>query len=106
MSDPHGITLALAAEMTKAYREANINNIKASAFSKEAYERLLSQDGCVGIRNYMALTTEVSHPGQAGKLTLVMVGYDINGNDMEDKELAERGSLCPDICPSLNSLNS
>ncbi len=106
MADSHEITLALAAGMTKAYRDANINNIKASAFSKAAYDRILSQAGCVGIRNYMALTTQESHPGQAGKLTLVMVGYDSNGDDMYDRELAEMGNLCPENCSSLNTLNS
>jgi hypothetical protein len=106
MSDSHVITLEEAAKMTRSYRKANLNRIIANAYEKAAFLRLLQQDGCVGIRCYFAMTTEETNPGDAGRLTLVMVGHDASGNDLYNRELAEIGSPCPIWCPSPNPLNS
>ena len=105
MSDQHDISLDLAASMTKAYRNAEINTTTASAFKKAAFDRLLQQDNCVGIRCYFALTTQESHPNNAGLLTLVLVGYDSSGNDLANGELAELAVLCPPDCSASNALN-
>lgn len=103
MPDSHVIPLSLAAQMTKAYRDADLNITISSAYEKEAFERVLSQDGCIGIRCYFALVTQGDNQG---RLTLVMVGYDKERNDMVDGELMEMGSLCPEACPAANPLNT
>lgn len=106
MPDPHLITLEEASLMTKAYRDARINNIISNSYERAAFDRILSQEGCVGVRAYFALTTEQSNPGDAGRLTLVFVGYDANGNDLYSRELAEAGKPCPPQCPTENPLNN
>ncbi|MEP7265484.1 MAG: hypothetical protein ABI772_13345 [Bacteroidota bacterium] len=106
MPDSHEISLSLAAQMTKAYRDADLNNTISSAYSKEAFERLLSQEDCEGIRCYYAMTTSLSHPENPGRLTLVMVGTDKDGNDMYDRELMEMAIVCPEQCPQENPLNT
>ncbi len=106
MPDPHLITLEVASLMTKAYRDARINNIISNSYERAAFDRILSQEGCVGIRAYFALTTEQSNPGDAGRLTLVFVGYDSQDNDLYERELAEAGWACPPRCPELNPLNN
>jgi hypothetical protein len=110
MADSHGISLEMAARMTKAYRDAGINVVKASAFSREAFERVLAQEGCVGIRCYYAfkllsIDPEMD-PDEDQKMTLVIVGTDERGNDLFEGELAEMSLSCPIICPADNPLNS
>jgi hypothetical protein len=110
MADSHGISLEMAARMTQAYRDAGINVVKASAFSREAFERLLAQEGCEGIRCYYAFKLLSIDPeldqNLDGHLTLVMVGTDREGNDIYNGELAEMSYCCPYVCPQDNPLNS
>ena len=102
MADGHEISIEEAAALTAAYRlsgsyDTNDGRI-ATAFNKEALKRLLNQEECMGIRCYYANDVD-------GLLTLVLVGYDDEGNDLLD-QLAEFGNPCPDNCSNDNALNS
>jgi len=71
----HCITLAEARHFVDNFRKVNdADVVKGGYFSRELYEKILSQDGCVGIRNYFAETTD-STP------TIVVVGVDSGGHD-------------------------
>ncbi|RMG41185.1 MAG: hypothetical protein D6732_02735, partial [Methanobacteriota archaeon] len=96
----HSIPLDEAAAMTKRYRDKVGDEARLGGlFAREAFDRILSQEGCVGIRFYYA-------EDQDGNMELILVGVDANGNDMEYGELAERIINCPPFCGWENVLNS
>lgn len=102
MADGHEITVDDAAAMTAAWRNSEsfetFGGRKALAFNSDAIARLMSQEGCVGLRCYLALD-------EVGGLTLVLAGYNEEGNDLLT-ELADRGNPCPSFCGGDDSLNS
>jgi hypothetical protein len=73
-------------------------SIKGGYFGRSIFEKLLSQDGCVGIRYYYART-------DSGVATIVLVGVDSSGNDLYKGILAEESQPCPPWCPASNPLN-
>jgi len=95
----HEIGLTEAREQIGRYKRANPGSISASAFTRVAFERILGQEGCAGIRAYYALRPD-------GIPTLVLVGVDEFGNDMDDGELSEETWPCPPICPIGSALDS
>ena len=102
MADGHEIPVNDAAAMTAAWRNSGsfetFSGRKALAFNSDAIARLMNQDGCSGLRCYLAID-------EAGEITLVLAGYDEEGNDLLN-ELADRGTPCPSFCSEKNSLNS
>ena len=98
-SEDHSITLAEAAIMTKAFRDANPGKIIANFVGKDAIQAILDQPGCVGIRFYNAVNA-------AGQNTLVLVGADAAENDMDTGLLANQLKPCPTYCSTANPLNS
>jgi hypothetical protein len=68
------IKLDEAASWTKNYREKHPGETISQFFGKEILERILSQEGCLGIRFYYALD-------HAGKKHLVITGVVSDGND-------------------------
>ena len=58
-----------------------------------AVDKILAQPGAVGIRYYYAQTDD-------GNPTLVLVGVDAKGQDMQTGVIMERGVLCPPFCYS------
>ena len=58
----------------------------------EAFQRILRQPGCVGIRIYPSLYED-------GQQSLVLVGVDAQGADMTSGELSNEPWLCPPFCP-------
>lgn len=96
----HFISLELASELTKAYRENHPLQTKAEFFGKDAILAILSQPGCVGIRIYYG-----QEPGN-GQKHLIIVGAEQNQNDMYTGYIAERGKPCPSYCGIKNLLNS
>ena len=93
-----------AREYAKRYRDKKAKKeplppMLPIAFHRKAYDRILSQPGCVGVRAYPGLHAD-------GAPTLVLVGVDADGNDMVDGELSQEGELCPPDCPAPNELNS
>lgn len=100
----HNITLAEAAKLTKNFRTIIaplVGGVKSEAFGKNALLEVLNQPGAVGIRIYFGLSTDIVPLPQQ-----VIVGIDVNGNDMVEGRLVEDGLLCPPSCPSVNVLNS
>ncbi len=71
------------------------NHVEGILFGRNHISDLLSQAGCEGVRIYYGKTGPLStDPPQ-----LVLVGTDLNGNDMTDKIL-DAGVPCPDFCSS------
>ena len=66
--------LAEAAAWTKNYRAKNPGKTISHYFGREILERILAQDGCVGLRFYHALD-------EHGKEHLIITGTDANGED-------------------------
>ena len=95
----HDIGLTEARNMIGRHRRANPGCIGASAFTKVALDRVLLQEGCVGVRMYFGLNED-------GTPSLILVGVDVFGNDLDDGELVERGFPCPPFCPTDSALDS
>jgi len=96
----HLISLVEAGALTKAYRESVTRGIvKGGFFGRNIYDRILSQEGCVGVRNYFAAYND-------GTPTLVLVGVDEKGNDIVEGLLGEDVLPCPPFCGHDNFLNS
>ncbi|MEP6573305.1 MAG: hypothetical protein ABJD11_11445 [Gemmatimonadota bacterium] len=71
----HRIALEEAAELTRRFRRRNPRSVRAWLFSRDIFDDILTQKGCVGVRCYRAIT-----PG--GEPQLVLVGVDANGDDL------------------------
>lgn len=119
----HFITLEKAKDMTTLYRNERENLLKdmyqgqnilpiCESFDRAAFDRLLSETNCAGVRIYYGLD-------DAMRLHAVVVGYDENDADIlpgntsalstneDDFEgVVEEGSRCPDMCPPTSDLNS
>jgi len=85
------------------YRNSNAfveNNSKEGIlFGKDHIENILAQPGCKGVRIYY---------GKQGPLStddpqMIIVGTDIDGNDMSAGHVLDMGYPCPDICSSLST---
>lgn len=95
----HDIGLTEAREMIGRWKRANPALPSAAAITRVGLDRVLAQKGCAGVRAYYALNDEMA-------MTLVYVGVDEFGNDMDDGELAERVFSCPPFCPMDSALDS
>lgn len=112
----HFISLAKAKEMTALFR-AEKENILApefkgkdilcicETFNREAFDALLAENGCVGLRIYFGMTDEL-------KVRVIAVGVNANNEDIlpsqgnapetgdEDQNfIVELGLPCPPWCP-------
>ena len=95
----HEIGLTEARELIGRWKRANPGKASAAAFTRVAFDRILAQDGCVGVRMYYALKPE-------GTITLVLVGVDVFGHDLDGGELGEEAFPCPPFCPMDSALDS
>ena len=92
------IPLNDASLMTSNYRHNNPTSIKGRFFGKDILNRILEQEGCVGIRVYFGQDED-------GNNQLVLVGADSDENDMLDL-VADMSFPCPNACSTPNPLNS
>lgn len=92
------ITLSEGANLTKEHRLRNPTAIKARFFGKDILNKIMEQEGCMGIRIYYGLD-------ENGKRQLVLVGADADENDMLDL-VVDTSVPCPNLCSSPNDLNS
>lgn len=94
----HIIDLQEASTMTHAYQNAPefAGKTIASKISASAYQSVLSQPGCEGVRTYFAINK--------GVLTIVVVGVDANNNDMTSGVILNHGHDCPITCDSNSPL--
>ncbi|HEU4569925.1 MAG TPA: hypothetical protein VFS07_05080 [Gemmatimonadales bacterium] len=93
LPDPrdHHIPLERAAELTRHHRAAKSGEPHAEFFHRAAFERLLAQPGCAGIRVYRGRDAKGGHH-------LVLVGVDGNGDDMTADGCMEEAFPCPPYC--------
>ncbi|MGZ8543868.1 MAG: hypothetical protein ACXWV0_01165 [Flavisolibacter sp.] len=76
-------------------------------FDRSAFDHVLQQDGCVGIRVYMGME-------ENNQLVFVLVGVNENDEDMitatensdNEDEVFENGVRCPIYCPPNSPLNT
>lgn len=92
------ITLSSASAMTSEYRRKNPDSTLAHYFGRDIMQRILDQEGCMGIRIYYGVDED-------GNKQLVLVGADSDQNDMTDL-VADLNHPCPDTCSNANALNS
>jgi CobQ-like glutamine amidotransferase family enzyme len=71
-------------------------NTISGMIDANAYQILLAQPSCVGVRTYFAL--------DQGALTIVVVGVDNNGNDMTEGIILDGALGCPPNCPTNSPL--
>lgn len=114
----HSISLEQAIEMTSRCRAQKENILGAGfqnqkvvftceTFNRAAFDRLLNQAGCAGIRIYSAMGNDM-------RLRVIAVGVNENNEDMlpnpaamgdNGNNVVEEGQLCPDFCPPSSVLN-
>jgi len=98
LPDPksHRISLDEAAAQARRHRDGQH---KGGMFHRAELDQLLGQPGCAGLRFYYGRKAD-------GQDTVILVGVDEKGNDMEQGVLLEEHFLCPPWCGSANSLNT
>jgi hypothetical protein len=92
-------SLKTASIWTKNYRLANPTGVRAHFFGKVIIEQILAQEGCVGIRMFYALDNDDVQQ-------MIIVGTDVNENDLINGIIGEMSVPCPNNCGVKNSLNS
>ena len=117
--NPHSIALKDAAVLTARWRQnMPAGGFKAARFDRIAFDTLLAQPGCAGIRIYMAMQQQGTTPNPS-LWTYVMIGTDANGNDMTGSAGASGGAKadagdgdpqelawpCPPNCDITSPLN-
>lgn len=85
------IDLQTASDWTRNYRNANPGQIIAHGFGSDIIQDVLSQTDCVGMRIYYAIN-------DSGEKSLIIVGVDGAGNDMENGVIADFSNPCPISC--------
>jgi hypothetical protein len=99
-NEDHSIDLETASDWTENYRNSvSTGAIIAHAFGKSDILAILNQEDCTGMRLYYALDGD-------GEQQIIVVGVDINGDDLYEGLLAERSIRCPPSCGATNPLNS
>lgn len=88
----HRISLEAVVDLTARYRESGQpSRWKTFGFHRLAFERILRQPGCAGIRIYPAQHDD-------GRPTVVLVGVDEKGSDMTGGAIAQDPVDCPPDC--------
>lgn len=94
------IALETAAQWTANYRSTiTPTDTRAHFFGRDIIEKILQQNGNMGIRIYYALSN-------TGEKQLILVGADANENDQTDGTIADFSDPCPNRCSAANPLNS
>ncbi len=93
------IPLDLAARWTRNYREKQPGETKAHFFGRNLVQKILDQEGCMGIRLFYALDDD-------SQKQLIIVGADAEANNQVDGIIADRNAPCPDQCGQADALNS
>ncbi len=76
------ISLEMAADFIKTYKEAHPNEVTGFAMGKTILEEILAQPGCVGMRFYNGIN-------EKGQRTLVYIGIDAAGNDIVKRVMVQ-----------------
>lgn len=116
----HFISLGKAIQMTSKCRSEKENVLTpdlrnqkiiftCETFNRDAFDKLLAQQGCAGIRIYTGMNDQM-------QLRAIVVGVNESNEDMlpdqagasdtDGNSIVEEGQLCPDLCPPSSPLNS
>jgi hypothetical protein len=90
----HRITLDEAKEMCRGHRVAagkGEGYLRAGAFGRAVLDEILAQPGCTGLRVYLGRNKQ-------GETTLLAIGVDADGNDLEGGSIANDMWPCPPFC--------
>ncbi len=99
-NEDHSISLEEAVKLTRNYREhAGKDAVKAEYFGKDAVNKIIAQNDCVGMRIYYGET-------EKGKIELILVGVNSEGKDFAYGNLAEKSLPCPPYCDPDSPLSS
>jgi hypothetical protein len=139
MSKKHSISVDAAKKMTRHFREKKDSMLSGDykkkgslpvceTFDRGAFDEVLANPGCVGLRVYFAMDEELM-------VRVVIVGVNEKGEDMINQTgtqstafrstlmasdttgtdplpdgdgtgIIEQGTRCPDVCPPDSPLNS
>lgn len=95
----HVVSLADADRYVSNFRNnPAIPEIKGGMFNRNVIDAILAQSDCAAVRYYYAKTDN-------GAATLVVVGVNSAGNDMENGIIAENILPCPPVCGIQGTLN-
>jgi len=98
-NENHLITLDQAVKYVQNFRSfPSVPTIKGGYIGRNAFDKVLAQPGCVGIRFYYAQKDD-------GSPALVLVGVDGAGNDLTQGPLVDEILPCPPFCPGPSPLN-
>lgn len=98
-NENHVVTLDQAVKFIQNFKNhPTAPTIKGGHFARSIFDKILAQPGCVGIRYYYAALDD-------GSPTMVLVGVDQNGNDIDSGVIGEAITPCPPVCGSANQLN-
>jgi hypothetical protein len=100
--EDHSITLDVARALVRRWRDhgtALPGDPDCEFFARDILDKILAQEGCVGLRIYHGRN-------QGGQHALVLVGTDAGGADLVDGVIAEQGKPCPPYCPEGSSLQA
>lgn len=93
-NEEHVVTFQEAKALKDNYQEsAGVEDILAFYYGKTFLLSVLNQQGCVGIRVYNGRKED-------GKLELVIVGVNADGDDITDGIMGNRSVPCPPHCGS------
>ncbi|HEX5180882.1 MAG TPA: hypothetical protein VFW04_16245 [Gemmatimonadaceae bacterium] len=88
----HGISLDVAKQLVQNHhRTAPAGSERCGYFAREAFDEILAQPGCAGLRFYHGRDA-------SGKATLVFIGVTGEHVDMLDGPVIENHLPCPPNC--------
>jgi len=98
-NENHVVTLTQAAKYIQNFKSnPTAPTLKGGHFARSIFDKILAQKGCVGIRYYYAALDD-------GSPTIVLVGVDQDGNDIDSGVIGEATFPCPPFCGETNQLN-
>jgi hypothetical protein len=98
--EARSITVEEARDLVRRWRErqsALPGDPTCEFFGRDILDKILAQEGCVGLRVYHGRNAKGQH-------ALVLVGADAEGNNLTDV-IGEEGWPCPPVCPASGSLD-
>lgn len=112
----HAISLERASQMITRYREQKEKMMSpeyseknllpiAESFDRAAFDKVLSQPGCTGLRIYYGMNEDL-------QLRAIIVGLNEKNEDLlpadpsvTDGTIIEDGMMCPPVCAPASLLN-
>ena len=94
-NEQHQITTETALRYVGNYHSMSGEQMTAGFMGRNIFEKILAQDGAVGIRIYNARL-------ENGAPTYVIVGVDKDGNDLIGGVIGEDVLNCPPVCGGIS----